>query len=204
MPLSLNLLRINDLSLAGPLSIACARAFSNESYIYYLLPDKRKRENLRYLYQYHLRMCIAGGYEAYTTSANCEGVAVWLSSETREPFGLLLRGGNPFPALRCGLRNLLWEIKASDHCTKIRKKLLPQPHMYLVLLAVDPSFQGKGYAGALMRPVLDRSDKLGLPCYVETHSIQNVAFYRHFGFQVVREIDLPPIPHPFYALLRKQ
>jgi len=171
--------------------------------MHYLIPGYNQRKNLHFIYQYFLRMCLSGGYEIYTTSEKCEGIAVWLSSDRKEPCGAIFRGGNPVTALKCGLRYVIWEINSSNHCSEIRKKLLPEPHMYLGLLAVDPVYQGKGYGGALLRPMLSYIDEQGLPCYVETHSLKNVSLYQHFGFRVVQEIKLPHVPDPFYALIRR-
>jgi len=148
-------------------------------------------------------MCLSGGYEVYTTSEKYEGIAAWLSSDKKESHGAIFRGGNPFTTFKCGLRYVIWEINTGNRCSKIRKKLLPEPHTYLGLLAVDPFYQGKGYAGALLRPMLNHLDEQGLPCYVETHSLKNVSLYQHFGFKVVQEIELPHVPEPFYALIRR-
>ncbi len=42
-----------------------------------------------------------------------------------------------------------------------------------------------------MKPVLDRCDAEALPAYLETQKPQNVPYYRHHGFEVQKEIDLP-------------
>jgi len=36
-----------------------------------------------------------------------------------------------------------------------------------------------------MGPVLGEADRMGLPCYLETMTTQNVAFYRRHGFEVI-------------------
>ena len=65
------------------------------------------------------------------------------------------------------------------------------PHWYLAVLGTDPSEQGKGIGGALMRPVLAHCDTAGLPCYLESSKERNVPFYRRHGFKVVHEVKLP-------------
>ncbi len=203
MPTFSNLIRVTTPAQVEPLANVCSRAFINELFMHYLLPGYNQRNNLPFIYQYFLRMCLSGGYEVYTTSEKYEGIAAWLSSDTKEPYGAIFRGGNPFTALKCGLRYVIWEINSSNRCSAIRKKLLPEPHMYLGLLAVDPVYQGKGYAGALLTPMLNRLDDQGLPCYVETHSLKNVSLYQYFGFKVVQEIGLPRVPSPSYAMIRR-
>jgi GNAT superfamily N-acetyltransferase len=183
-------------------SITCAEAFVNDPYTIYLIPDQRKRPNLRYGFEYYLRMSIINGAELYSTSTNCESVVVWQDSLKKEPFGLVLRGGNPFLPFRCGLRYIWGELSANNLCTKIRKKYAPAHYLYLALLAVHPDYQGKSYASKLLKPVLKKADDMRLPCFLETHNLKNVSIYQHFGFKVVHETFFDKTV-PFYAMLRE-
>ncbi len=53
------------------------------------------------------------------------------------------------------------------------------------MLGVDPERQGQGIGGQIIAPVLERADRDGLPCYLETMKERNVAFYQKHGFEVV-------------------
>lgn len=77
------------------------------------------------------------------------------------------------------------------------------PHWYLGVLATDPARQGRGLAAAVVSPVLDACDRTGVPAYLETASAANVAYYRRFGFGIVRDVDLPD-GGPQCWLLRRQ
>lgn len=66
-----------------------------------------------------------------------------------------------------------------------------EPHWYLGGLGTDPDHQRKGVGSALMRPVLDRCDAEGIGAYLETQAEENVVFYRHHGFEVIAELDVP-------------
>jgi ribosomal protein S18 acetylase RimI-like enzyme len=184
-------------------SVSCAEAFMDDQYTAYIIPDKTKRINLRYGFEYYLRYSVKGAAEVYMTSSNCEGIAVWLYSKKKEPFGQILRGGNPFLPLRCGLRYVYREMAANAFCQNIRKKYAPPRHMYLALLAVNPVSQGKGYSSALVKPMLQRLDEEKVPCYLETQNMKNVSLYRHFGFEVVNQALFPNTPYPIYAMLRQ-
>ena len=59
-----------------------------------------------------------------------------------------------------------------------------EPHVYLALLGVDPSAQGKGIGKQLLQPRLDHCDESGLPVYLETQKPDNLPFYERFGFTV--------------------
>jgi ribosomal protein S18 acetylase RimI-like enzyme len=197
-----NLHRI-DLPFVKPASLTCARSFADEPYMCYLIPDESKRVNLHYAFEIYLRMCIMGGDEVYATSPNYEGIALWVFSEKKRPFGLVLRAGNPFLSLRCGWQFVYRDFITNRFCEKIKKRYAPRRHLYLSLLAVDPAYQRKGYASLLMKPMLSRLDREHLPCYLETQNIKNVAMYQHFGFRLVYETVCPGTAYPLYAMLRE-
>lgn len=72
----------------------------------------------------------------------------------------------------------------------LRANTPPQPHWYLNMLATHPDWQRQGLGGALMRVVFETAETDGLPCYLETETEANVAYYRHHGFEVRSEWDL--------------
>jgi len=61
-------------------------------------------------------------------------------------------------------------------------------HDYLWLLGVVPAWQGHGYGSALLRAVLDRADRTGVPAYLEATSSDNRRLYERHGFQVTAEL----------------
>jgi len=64
------------------------------------------------------------------------------------------------------------------------------PHYYISLMMVDPSLQGKGLCGRLMRAACRAADADGLPTFLETGGARNVAVYKRFGFEVVDQLSL--------------
>ncbi len=71
----------------------------------------------------------------------------------------------------------------------------PESHWYLQLLATHPDWQRQGLGAALMGSMFERADAEGLPCYLETETPDNVAYYRRHGFDVRSEWDVPTGPH---------
>jgi GNAT superfamily N-acetyltransferase len=65
-----------------------------------------------------------------------------------------------------------------------------EPHWYLNMLATHPDWQRQGLGAALMGEVFRIADGQGLPCYLETETPGNVAYYRHHGFEVRSEWTL--------------
>ncbi len=75
------------------------------------------------------------------------------------------------------------------------------PHWYLAILGTDPSHQGSGVGGALIRAITDRCDEQGLGAYLESSKEQNVPFYARHGFAVREELRLPGAP-PMWLMWR--
>jgi ribosomal protein S18 acetylase RimI-like enzyme len=66
-----------------------------------------------------------------------------------------------------------------------------EPHWYLGVLATHPDWQRQGCGAAIIAPVAERCRTEGLPLYLETETVANVAYYRHLGFEVRSEWDVP-------------
>lgn len=63
-------------------------------------------------------------------------------------------------------------------------------HWHLNMLATHPDWQRRGLGGSLMGVVFEIADEAGQPCYLETETTENVAYYRHHGFEVRTEWDV--------------
>jgi ribosomal protein S18 acetylase RimI-like enzyme len=86
---------------------------------------------------------------------------------------------------------------------KIHKREAPGPHWYLWALGVEPGHQGQGIGSRLIQPVLARADKDGVPCYLETQTEGNVAFYQKQGFEVVSDGWVPEQEIRVWTMLRE-
>jgi GNAT superfamily N-acetyltransferase len=72
------------------------------------------------------------------------------------------------------------------------------PYWYLGVLATHPARQGEGLATAVLTPVLDEADRLGVPCCLETSTIKNRRFYERRGFEQPSEIILESGPDTWW------
>lgn len=73
-----------------------------------------------------------------------------------------------------------------------------EPHWYLGVLATHPQRQHQGLATAVLTPILDDADRLGLPCCLETSTVDNRRFYERRGFTQAEEIVLPGGPSTWW------
>ncbi|MGW6885052.1 GNAT family N-acetyltransferase [Streptomyces goshikiensis] len=70
-----------------------------------------------------------------------------------------------------------------------------EEHEYLLMIAVAPGRQGEGLGTELMRPVLERCDREGLPAYLEASSERSKVLYERLGWEVTGEpVRLPDGP----------
>jgi GNAT superfamily N-acetyltransferase len=67
----------------------------------------------------------------------------------------------------------------------------PEPRWLLDQLAVEPSAQGQGIGGAMLRFAIDCAERDTLPLVLETAVAGNVPLYEHFGFLVTLHADAP-------------
>ncbi len=138
----------------------------------------------------------------YAPSKNIEGVAAWLPHEKINLSVLqYIRHGALsvfFSAGKEGRRNLL---RYPNLVSKKREQHANFPHMYLYNIAIDPVYQGRGYASKLLKPMLAKLDENHLPCYLESPE-RNVTLYEHFGFEVVEHVVIPESDPDMWLMLR--
>jgi len=82
------------------------------------------------------------------------------------------------------LRCLARSLHLFGRIDALHNAAMSVPHWYLWALGVEPGMQRRGIGGAIIRPVLDRADQGGLPCYLETANDRNLPFYQRHGFEV--------------------
>lgn len=186
-----------------PAASMLVRAFQDNPFYAYVYPDAAEMEvRLPYMFELHLLYGLHYG-QTYATSSQLEGIAIWLhSAQMSMSFWRLLVSGAFWPSLKMGREAGQRIQRLSGHIGAKQKELVTFPHWYLHTLGVDPKFQGRGYAGKLLRGMLNRIDEENLPCYLETSNESNISMYRHFGFEVVDEIYAPGSTYKLWAMLR--
>ncbi|HBE49815.1 MAG TPA: GNAT family N-acetyltransferase, partial [Cyanobacteria bacterium UBA11369] len=68
---------------------------------------------------------------------------------------------------------------------------MPNPHWYLFMLGVAPSYQNQGVGSKLLQPILKQADSDGLPCYLQTSTESAIRFYKRNGFEILWKGELP-------------
>ena len=78
-----------------------------------------------------------------------------------------------------------------------------EPHYFVGMIGVHPDFQGKGYAGTLLKYAAELStrDPRSAGVCLSTEHLENVPFYQHFGYKVLSEVDIDEL-HSWCFFLR--
>ncbi len=196
-----NLLRLEEKHLPAAAKVL-SRAFHNEPLKAYLFPDEKIRDAMGVdFFAFMLRYGILFG-EVYATSPDLEGVAVWLPSEyAKMTPELMAKAGSKGLEAKIGS----WFIEQArplyDVIDNKHSQHAPFRHWYLAFIGVDPVFQGKGFAGKLLKPMLSRLNRENIPCYLETETEKNVDIYTHYGFKLLEKYFVLDTGLYFYAML---
>jgi GNAT superfamily N-acetyltransferase len=114
------------------------------------------------------------------------GVASWFGPETYGPsddalaaagWDAVLEAFGPAAAGRM--------LDMTSELERHHERLMPGPHLRLDFFGVRPEAQGSGIGSRLMEHGLRRADAAGLPCWLETFTERNVAYYGRRGWEVV-------------------
>jgi GNAT superfamily N-acetyltransferase len=90
-----------------------------------------------------------------------------------------------------------WDRLASYN-DAVAEAVPDEPHWYLGVLATKPERRREGLATALLSPILDEVDRLGIACCLETSTVENRRFYERRGFERASEIILQGGPDTWW------
>jgi ribosomal protein S18 acetylase RimI-like enzyme len=131
---------------------------------------------------------------------DASAVAIWLPPESAHMSMVrMARVGLLAAPLHIGLRTLPTLARMSIATAELHKAVKGD-HWYLATLGTRRAAQGQGLGSALLEMGTTKADAAGLPCYLETATQENVAFYRKRGFDVTGEKLVAG--HRIYGMVR--
>jgi ribosomal protein S18 acetylase RimI-like enzyme len=165
-----------------------AEAFATDPLLEILAPDPVRRAKLGHpmmavLLAYGLR------YGRVWGNDDASAVAIWLHPESG-PMTMLrmLRAGMWRAPFILGLDGMGRMSKAMS-ATEGFHKQVEGPHWYLMTVGTRTARQGQGLGSALVEMGMSYADDAGVPCYLETGTDSNIAFYRKRGFEIIGQAD---------------
>ena len=209
-----------DARIRAQVTDSVTRAFLDDPMWRCIVPD-RDAHGVMLRPMWDALIGFAHVYGRALTTPKGEGVACWIApGQTRTTLRQMFRTGFGLPRSMMKLpkdaRNRF--LPMMRFIDAQRRELAQEPHWYLWVLGVAPEAQGRGIGTALLRPILDLADRPlagtddgrrplsrameAMPCYLETETEENVAFYRGRGFEVIRQAAEPVAGLPIWFMRR--
>jgi ribosomal protein S18 acetylase RimI-like enzyme len=164
-----------------------ARAFHNDPVWSWLFPrDERRPEILEVFFDIAMRMYLRN--DEVDLYGDALGAALWAPPGKWQvgPIEMLRSVPKILPVMRSRT------IRGMQVMTHVEKHHPHDPHEYLAVLGTEPEHQGEGIGSALLRSMLERCDRERMPAYLESSSEGSKRLYLRHGFEVTRELPLPP------------
>jgi GNAT superfamily N-acetyltransferase len=108
---------------------------------------------------------------------------MWLPPDVELGMSKMVRVGIWRLPLKVGLRGV-GRVMGVMSASEPFHKLVGGPHWYLMTVGTRRDRQGQGLGSALVEVGTSQADAAHLPCYLETGTDSNIAFYTKRGFEV--------------------
>jgi GNAT superfamily N-acetyltransferase len=173
---------------ATGIAATLARSFFDDPVMRWAIPDDGRRRHVLPDF-FELSAGAIQPYGETLVAGDAAGAALWV------PPGRQAVGDDPEAFGR-----RMEQIAGSDAARVFEIAALLDEHhphgsfFYLQFIGVQPDQQGRGIGAALLTPVLERADRLGLPAYLEATSPRNRRLYERHGFHAAG--DLAPLGGP--------
>ena len=169
-------------------ALTLAEAFSSDPLFEILAPDPERRERIG---PPMMEVLLAYGMRCGQVWSNedASAVSIWLHPESG-PMNMprMLRVGMwraPFILRLAGMGRMPKAMSATEAFHKRGEG----PHWYLMTIGTRTARQGEGLGSQLVELGTSQADDTGVPCYLETATDANIAFYRKRGFEVIGQAD---------------
>ncbi|MDZ4169507.1 MAG: GNAT family N-acetyltransferase [Coriobacteriia bacterium] len=165
------------------------------------------RETMAAWFEGPIRYCREFG-RVYATSERLEGIAGVVPGEyARMTMRRAMRAGTMKMAPRMGLQLMMRAPRMMRMFAPLdsdrKRHMGARAFTYVMIVGVDPEHQRQGHGGALLRALMEESDRMGIPLYLETETEENRQMYEHYGFDLLSEIALPVVGLPMWEMLRE-
>jgi ribosomal protein S18 acetylase RimI-like enzyme len=166
-----------------------AEAFFDDPLMQIIAPDASRRSRVG---PWFFSTAVAYGERWGEVSCNgdASAVAVWFPPGNTDlsPVRMLRAGMGALP-FKAGLSGAMRFMRALSATEKFHKAV-EGPHWYLLAIGTSAARRGAGLGSALLEVGTARADAAGIPCYLETATESNVAFYTKRGFEVTGQADV--------------
>lgn len=163
-------------------------------------PDCRREAMLKY-YDFSLQEGRRYG-AVIVTDGQTAGASIWTMPLEERVSEQMSHDKKAFLGCHMGSASLQTYERITGFMARQTHAVCPPGSWYLSIIGLAPSFQGRGLGGALVVPMLDRTDQLGVHTYLETFTPRNMPFYRRLGYEAIAAFDEPATKTPYWVMAR--
>jgi GNAT superfamily N-acetyltransferase len=180
-----------------------ARAFQDDPGAVIFEPEPDRRGVIMPgFFRMFLLAGLAEGGEIVVPDAAVSGVACWFGPERHGPSDVAMEAGGMADVVAAFGRAAAARMAAMvGEIENQHARQMPEPHLRLDFLGVDPDRQGAGIGSLLIAHGHAIADREGLPCYLETFTEANVRYYGRRGYMVTGTYPVGD-GIPVYAMVR--
>jgi len=151
-----------------------------------------------------VRYCLKYG-EVYAPSENLEGVIGLVPGKYADMNAWrAILSGTMNVGMRMGLNTAMKMGTIFKSVVEDRREhMAGGAFLYVLVFGVATELQGKGFGRKLMDAAIEKSEREGLHLYLETETEENVKMYEHFGFRLLKMINLPIVDLPMWEMVRE-
>jgi ribosomal protein S18 acetylase RimI-like enzyme len=177
-----------------------AEAFADDALLEIVAPDPAKRaKHAAWFMGVPVRYAVRHG--RVWANDDVSAVAAWANPDGGSmSAGRMLRAGMWALPLKLGLTGMN-RFSAAMAATQRFHEQVGGPHWYLITVGTRRSRQGQGLGGQLLELGTSQADAASLPCYLETATESNIAFYAKRGFEVIGQAEV--LGHTLTGMVRK-
>ena len=147
-------------------------------------PNQSIEPKLRSVFNTFLKLDLVRDEHLVFMDEDGIGVAIW-----KAPNKWKMSNGDMLRALPSMLRSFGTKATRMMGAFNAIEKVHPkEEHYYLEALGTRQDMQSKGVGSAVIRDMLERCDREGVPAYLESSNVRNVPFYARHGFEATGEI----------------
>ena len=158
-------------------------AFMDDPITNYFAPDRRKREKVSPWF-WRSTLTLGMRWGVVETDENGRSAAIWMPpGSTFIPTHRFMRTPFVQSPFRLGLRGIWRFMRLGAPMESAHKRQMPGPHWYLMTLGVHPDLQGQGVGSALLESGHAHATADDVPCYLETATEYDVAYYSKRGYE---------------------
>ena len=140
--------------------------------------------------------------ELFIPETHQHGTSVWSKPLSDELNAQKNKEKKAFILHQMGQQSLNTYQNMVAFMSKQTENLVGTDFWYLSILGVLPKFQNQGLGPTLVKPVLEKLDRLKISTYLETFTPRNMSFYERLGYEVAGVFDEPTIQAKYWVMVR--